>query len=154
MFASYAVAAPYGRERMRHGTTLPEMMIVLCVLGIVTVVAGLGVAALRDRISVRGAATEAATTFAVARRWALSRSVRTAVDIDTATATLIVRSFDDTVARRALGASYEVSLTSTRDSMAYAPNGLGYGASNLTLVLRRGASAETLVVSRLGRVRR
>jgi len=38
--------------------------------------------------------------------------------------------------------------------MAYAPNGLGYGASNLTLVLRRGERAETLVVSRLGRVRR
>ena len=129
-------------------------MIVVCVLGLLTVVAGLRIAVLRDRASVRGAATEAATTFAVARRWALSRSVRTAVDIDTATATLTVRSYGDTIARRALGASHEVTLTSTRDSMAYAPNGLGYGASNLTLVLRRGASAETLVVSRLGRVRR
>jgi len=38
--------------------------------------------------------------------------------------------------------------------MAYAPNGLGYGASNLTVVLRRGSAAETIFVSRLGRVRR
>lgn len=139
---------------MHRGTTLPETIVVLCLLGILAVVAGLRVVSFRDRISVRGAATEAATTFALARRWALSRSVRTAVGIDTATATLTVRSYSDTVARRALGASHGVTLAATRDSMAYAPNGLGYGASNLTLVLRRGTRAETLVVSRLGRVRR
>jgi len=139
---------------VHRGTTLPETMVVLCLVGILAVVAGLRVVAFRDRISVRGAATEAAATFALARRWALSRSVRTAVGIDTATATLTVRSYGDTVARRALGASHGVTLVATRDSMAYAPNGLGYGAANLTLVLRRGTRAETLVVSRLGRVRR
>jgi hypothetical protein len=31
--------------------------------------------------------------------------------------------------------------------------GLGYGAANLTLVARRGRAAESLVVSRLGRLR-
>jgi Tfp pilus assembly protein FimT len=152
--ASYGVAPPDERESVRHGTTLPETMIVLCLLGILAVVAGLRVVELRDRVSVRGAAAEAAATFALARRWALSRSVRTAVAIDTAAATLTVRSYADTVARRALGASHGVTMAATRDSMAYAPNGLGYGASNLTLVLRRGSRAETLVVSRLGRVRR
>lgn len=139
---------------MRTGTTLPEAIVVLCLLGILAAVAGLRVTELRDRIGVRAATTEAVATFAAARRWSLSRSVRTAVTIDTAAAALTVRSFGDTVALRRLGASHGVSLAASRDSMAYAPNGLGYGASNLTLVLRRGASAETIVVSRLGRVRR
>jgi type II secretory pathway pseudopilin PulG len=139
---------------MRTGTTLPEAIVVLCLLGILAAVAGLRVAELRDRIGVRAATTEAVATFAAARRWSLSRSVRTAVTIDTAAAALTVRSFGDTVVLRRLGASHGVSLAASRDSMAYAPNGLGYGASNLTLVLRRGASAETIVVSRLGRVRR
>jgi hypothetical protein len=46
-----------------------------------------------------------------------------------------------------------VSLSTSRDSLAFDVRGLGYGAANLTLVARRGAAADTLVVSRLGRVR-
>jgi hypothetical protein len=46
-----------------------------------------------------------------------------------------------------------VSLGTTRDSIVFDARGLGYGAANLTLVARRGSAAETLVVSRLGRVR-
>jgi hypothetical protein len=84
----------------------------------------------------------------------LSRASRTAITIDTAAASLVVRSFTDTISTRRLGSSHGVSLAASRDSMAYAPNGLGYGASNLTLILRRGTAAETVVVSRLGRVRR
>lgn len=139
---------------MRHGTTLPETMLVLCLVGILATVAGIQVVRFRDRMSVRAATTEAIATFATARRWSLSRSARTAVTIDTVTAAMIVRSYADTIVHRRLGESHGVTLTASRDSMAYAPNGLGYGASNLTLVLRRGERAETLVVSRLGRVRR
>jgi type II secretory pathway pseudopilin PulG len=139
---------------MRHGTTLPETMLVLCVVGILGTVASNRVVRFRDRMSVRAATTEAVATFATARRWSLSRSARTAVTIDTAAATMVVRSYGDTIAHRRLGASHGVTLTASRDSMAYAPNGLGYGASNLTLVLRRGERADTVVVSRLGRVRR
>jgi prepilin-type N-terminal cleavage/methylation domain-containing protein len=139
---------------MRHGTTVPELVVVITVLGILASVAITRTTALRDRMSVRSAATEAVATFGVARRWSLSRAARTAVTVDTANATLTVRSYTDTVARRHLGSSHGVSLFASRDSMAYAPNGLGYGAANLTIILRRGESADTIFVSRLGRVRR
>jgi type II secretory pathway pseudopilin PulG len=141
-------------NHVRRGATLPETIIVVCLLGILAAVGGLRVAGFRDRASVRSAATEAAAAFNAARRWSLSRSVRTAVSIDTAAATLVVRSYGDTITKRELGTSHGVSLTASRDSMADAPNGLGYGAANLTMIIRRGASAETIVVSRLGRVRR
>jgi len=139
---------------MRRGVTLPELLLVLVVVGILTTVALLRGAAVRDRISVRAAANETMSAFAMARRWSLSRAARTAIMIDTAGAQLVVRSYGDTIAQRRLASSHGVTLSASRDSMAYAPNGLGYGASNLTIVLRRGEAVETVFVSRLGRVRR
>lgn len=139
---------------MQRGTTLPEIIVVMTIAGILGSIAVARTAVFRDRISVRSAATETVSTFSLARRWALSRASRTAITIDTAAASLVVRSFTDTISTRRLGSSHGVTLAATRDSMAYAPNGLGYGASNLTLILRRGTAAETIVVSRLGRVRR
>ena len=139
---------------MRRGTTVPELIVVLTVVGILMTIALTRTRAVRDQVSVRAAASETVATFALARRWSLSRASRTAITFDTAAATLIVRSYADTIARRSLRSSHGVGLSASRDSMAYAPNGLGYGASNLTLILRRGEAAETVVVSRLGRVRR
>ena len=139
---------------MRVGTTLPELVVVLTVVGVLAAVATLRVGSLRDRMSVRSATTETVATFATARRWSISRAARTAVLINQTDATIAVQSFADTIAYRRLRDVHGVTITASRDSMAYAPNGLGYGASNLTLILRRGAAAETLVVSRLGRVRR
>ena len=139
---------------MRHGTTLPELIVVLTVVGILATVAVGRTTALRDRMSVRSAATETVATLALARRWSITRGTRTAVAFDTAQASLVVRSYADTIAHRKLASSHGVRMSASRDSMAYAPNGLGYGASNLTVILRRGSAAETIFVSRLGRVRR
>lgn len=139
---------------MRRGTTLPELLLVLTVIGILGTIAIPRTVRWRDRVSVRSAALETVATLALARRWSLSRSSRTAITFDTAAATLIVRSYSDTIARRNLASSHGVTLAASRDSMAYTPNGLGYGASNLTLVVRRGSAAESIFVSRLGRVRR
>jgi Tfp pilus assembly protein FimT len=130
------------------------LVVVMAVVGVLIAIAVARTSSLRDRVSVRAAATETVAAFALARRWSLSRASRTAITFDTAASTLVVRSYMDTIARRSLGSSHGVSVSTSRDSMAYAPNGLGYGASNLTVVLRRGSAAETIFVSRLGRVRR
>ena len=44
-------------------------------------------------------------------------------------------------------------LRPTRDSMTYYPNGLALGGANLSIVVTRGSAAETVLVSREGRVK-
>ena len=55
--------------------------------------------------------------------------------------------------RRPLRAVYGIVLASNRDSAVYDPRGLGYGVTNLTVIVRRGTMVDTLTMSRLGRVR-
>jgi hypothetical protein len=59
----------------------------------------------------------------------------------------------ETLLSRDLRARHGVRITATRDSMAYDARGLGTGAANLSLVIRRGRVTDTLYVSRLGRIR-
>jgi hypothetical protein len=37
--------------------------------------------------------------------------------------------------------------------MAFDPHGLGVGVANLSLIIRRGRAADTVFLSRLGRIR-
>ena len=75
------------------------------------------------------------------------------VRIDTADATIALRTGARPPGAYAIGHEHGVTLATTRDSISFDVRGLGFGAANLTLVARRGAAADTLVVSRLGRLR-
>ena len=72
----------------------------------------------------------------------------------TSTASIVATADGSPLVRREVGAAYGVRLWASRDSMTYDGRGLGFGAANLTVVARRGRAAETVFVSRLGRVRR
>jgi prepilin-type N-terminal cleavage/methylation domain-containing protein len=137
-----------------RGFTLVEVLLVLAVAGILGALALPPLIAMRDRASVRAAATAAAAAFDAARALAITRARRAAVHVDTSRARLVVHSFGDTVLRVPLGDGWGVRVAASRDSTAFAPDGLGYGAANLSLVLSRGSSADTVTLSRLGRVTR
>jgi len=139
---------------MRGALTLVEILLVLAVVGILAALATPPYIAARDRAAVQSAVTASVAAFDAARALAITRGRRAAVHIDTSGARLVVHSFRDTVLRVPLGASWGVQVSSTRDSSAIAPDGLGYGAANLLLILSRGASSDTITVSRLGRVAR
>jgi hypothetical protein len=113
-----------------------------------------GAGRLLDAGAVHGATRDVADLLALARAEAVATGRRTAVRFDVATSTIAVHAGSDTSVRYDVAAHGGVQFTASRDSMAYAPSGLGYGAANLQVVLRKGASAETVTVSRLGRVRR
>lgn len=139
---------------MRHGTTLLEVTAVLAILGIMASMSIPRFAGYRDRVAVGAGATAAVAMLATARYAAVRRATLTAISFDTAGATITIFAGPDTIERRSLAAVHGVRLTASRDSIAYAPNGMGYGAANTKVIVSRGAAAETLTVSRLGRVRR
>ncbi|MEO7363220.1 MAG: hypothetical protein ABI120_23000 [Gemmatimonadaceae bacterium] len=140
-------------SRPRAGTTLVEQIVILAMVGVLTALVVRSIGQQLDKLAVRGAAREARDVFASAREFAVARGVRTAVQIDPLIAELSAHASADTIAVRRLGVLHGVTVSTSRDSMAYSPSGLGYGASNLRIIVVKRAAAETVTISRLGRVR-
>jgi Tfp pilus assembly protein FimT len=132
---------------------MPELVAVLLLTAIVLGIAVPRVRIAAERAAVRGAVADIVATLSTARQLAVAHRGRVAVSVDAADGVLRVIRDGDTVTSRALGRMFGVTLGSTRDSLAYDGRGLGSGAANLTFVVARGTTADTVVVSRLGRVR-
>ncbi len=135
------------------GFTLLETVIAIAIMSILTAIAVPRVSGFLDSIRVHGASSDAFAIFSAARSAAVSRATRATVDIDTARALMMVRVGTDTILKRDLRLVHEIKLAASRPSMTFSANGIGYGAGNLTLVIRRGNAVDSLFVSRLGRVR-
>ncbi len=138
----------------RDGHTLVEQLVILVLMGILAAIGTVGLSRILDSVHVHIAAREIADLFAIARDEATSTGNRTAVRVDSTGGRVIVHAGEDTIARYSAADGGDVVLHSSRDSMAYAPSGLGYGAANMSVVVSKGIFAETLTVSRLGRLRR
>ncbi|HXC25662.1 MAG TPA: type II secretion system protein [Gemmatimonadaceae bacterium] len=137
-----------------RGMTLIELLLVLAIVGILTAVVVPRVATFIDGIDVRGAADDAEGLMTSARHLAIARAAKASVGIDTGARTLTLQVGGDTLQRRDEGALHGVRLTSNGAAVTYSQIGLGFGVTNLTLVITKGTAAETLFVSKLGRVRR
>jgi prepilin-type N-terminal cleavage/methylation domain-containing protein len=138
---------------MRHAFTIVELTVTICILGVLSAIAMPWTGELLDRVRVRGAVVEIESTFSGARHIAIARSAQTTVDIDTVTQTIYVSVGADTLRKREIGADHGVQLSASRVRMSYSATGMGYGAANLSVFVRRNASVDTVFVSRLGRLR-
>jgi type II secretory pathway pseudopilin PulG len=139
---------------MRPGTTLIEIGVTISILGLMASLTFPRFAAYRDRVAVEAATSSTLSLLATARHAALRRATLTAVRFDTAGAIISVVAGIDTIELRPLGEVHGVTFSTTRDSIAFAPSGLGFGAANTQIIVRRGVAADTVAVSRLGRARR
>ena len=138
---------------MRFAFTIVELTVTLCILGVLSAIAMPWAGELLDRVHIRGAVVEIESTFSGARHIAIARSAQATVDIDTVTQTIYVSVGVDTLRKREIGADHGVRLSASRVRMSYSATGMGYGAANLSVFVRRNASVDTVFVSRLGRLR-
>ena len=140
-------------HQSRRGTTLLEMLLVITVLGVLTSVAVPRASAMIDRMSVKGATQDVVMALAVARAAATRRGSNASFVADSHTGKLRVVAGGETLLERDILRSRGVHLEASRESITFSPSGLGWGAANTTVIVSRGARADTIVMSRLGRVR-
>jgi len=138
---------------MRHAFTIVELTVTICILGVISAIAMPSVGKLLDSIHVRGAVLEIESLFSGARHIAIARSAQATVDIDTVDQAIYVSVGVDTLRKREIGKDHGVRLSATRVRMSYSATGMGYGAANLSVSVRRSSFVDTVFVSRLGRVR-
>lgn len=139
---------------MRCAFTIIETTFAICLICLLAAISAPGISRVLDAIDAREAAIEVEAILSSARHIAIARASQVTVEIDTARRIVSVIAAGDTVRKRELGKEHSIELKATRASVTYSPIGLGYGAANLTIVVKRNASVDSVVVSRLGRVRR
>lgn len=137
----------------RTGFTLIEATIVVAIASALFAVVLPRALRFVDTMEVRGAVTEIESLFSLARHVAIARGQQAVLDIDQRNRTVSVRAGALVIRTREVGAAHGVEISSNRTSITYSPIGIGYGAGNLTMTVTRNRAADTIVVSRLGRVR-
>lgn len=139
--------------RTSDGFTIIEVTVVMTVAAALFAIVLPRAWAFVDSIEVRGAVTEIESMFSLARHIAIARGTQVTLDMDAPHRVISIRAGTEPIRAREIGAAHGVALSTNRTSITYSPIGVGYGASNFTMVVSRNRAADTIVVSRLGRVR-
>jgi prepilin-type N-terminal cleavage/methylation domain-containing protein len=141
---------------MVRGFTLIELAIAIVIASVLLAVAVPRLEPALDRIATSAAAAEVTAALATTRQTAIAQGVRARLVLGEDSLRLDV--WDGlrwTGAARWPGpAAHRVSLSVSNRVVTYSPIGIGWGASNTTITLRRGSQVETITTSRVGRVRR
>jgi prepilin-type N-terminal cleavage/methylation domain-containing protein len=141
---------------MRRGFSLVELTLTLAVVAVVTAVTLPRLGGVLDWLAVDAEATKVTAALAVTRHLAIMRGARARLII--AVDSLRIDRWDDGTwtpqLRWAGPRDAGVRLEVSNPELVFGPTGIGWGASNTTVVLRRGSRFEMITTSRLGRVKR
>jgi prepilin-type N-terminal cleavage/methylation domain-containing protein len=138
---------------MRRGVTLAELMVVCTLLAVAAGIAAPRARGVLDGIRLRQAAHEVSSALMLARAAAIRRGERVRLVIDAAHGAIRIEAGVDTLHRRNLRAMHRVAVRASRDTITFAPTGMGFGVANSTIIVSIAQRAETVTVSRLGRAR-
>ena len=138
---------------MRKAYTLPELVLVLAVVGILIALALPRLSEAIDRIEVEGAANRLIAAHWRARVMALARGQVVQLSIDSAQFTISQPNGTEPLWSDVGPVASGVQLAGPARRFTFSPEGLTLGFSNATLQLSRGSATRTVVISRLGRIR-
>jgi type II secretory pathway pseudopilin PulG len=141
---------------MDRGATLPELIVFTLLIGVAASIVTPTLRRSLDHIAVVGAAQRFSAIHEGARMSAISRGrhMRYELSREAPEILLAVRKPSgvwDTLGIYPLG---RVDVNAGQRIVTFNGLGIGAGASNIKVVFARGAAAETLTVSRTGRLRR
>ena len=141
---------------MPKGFTLVEMVVVTCIAAILAAFWFPRAARMMDWLATERAAVDVTTALAVGRHGAVLQATRARITFDSDTIRIDRMQDQGWVPwwRKPGPASHGVSLEVSNPVVIFGPNGMGWGASNTRIVLRRGSHVETITTSRVGRVKR
>jgi prepilin-type N-terminal cleavage/methylation domain-containing protein len=138
---------------MRQGFSLPELMLVLAVVGLLFGIALPRFSGALDHIEVESAANRLTAAHQRARMMAVTRSQVLVLTIGAASLAIRPRGQASLLWAEDGPAAAGVTLEGPSRQFTFSPEGLTLGFSNATLRLSRGSASRTIVISRLGRVR-
>jgi prepilin-type N-terminal cleavage/methylation domain-containing protein len=138
---------------MRQAFSLPELLLVLAVAGILLGIAIPRFSTALDRIEVSAAASHIAAAHQRARLMAVTQSLVTVLSVDSFTLAIRRRGVITPLWSEAGPAAHRVSLAGPGRQFIFSPEGFSIGLSNATIRLTRGNASRTVIVSRLGRIR-
>jgi prepilin-type N-terminal cleavage/methylation domain-containing protein len=141
------------RDSTRAGFSMIEVTMVIAIASVLFAITLPAAWRFVDRIEVRGAVTEIESLFSLARHVAIARGSQVNLEIDPVAQAITIRSATELIRTREIGTAHGVTLAANRTSITYTPTGVGYGAANFSLMVSRNRAADTIIVSRLGRVR-
>lgn len=138
---------------MTRGHSVPELMLVLAVVGLLLGIAVPRFPRVMDYIAVEAAATEVIAAHQRARMMAIVRGQVLTLDIDSTQLRIALPSGVIPLWLQDGPVTSGVRLSGPTRRFTFSPTGITLGLSNASLLLSRGPSTRTVVFSRLGRVR-
>ena len=143
------------RKAITVGFTVLELMVVTCIAGLLVTLWFPRASRLMDWINTERALRDMTTALAVARHGAVLQATRARLTIsaDTLRIDRLQEGVWEPWWRRPGPASHGVLLQVSNPVVVFGPSGIGWGASNTKIVLSRGSQAETITLSRVGRVK-
>lgn len=138
---------------MRHAHTLIELALTLALVSLMAAIMVPSLVGTTERWRLRASAADVVNALVLTREVALARGTTATFVVDVARGEVRVTCGADTLVRRAVAALHGVTLAASGDSVRFGPDGLATGVSNITVLIVRRARVDSVVVSRLGRIR-